>query len=179
MIILQGAPDPDFRTWDASGLVEKCDLRRMPRKAPTVHADRRELLLLAGCRKNLLLQLRRDEEVGFGAEEIQLWLDGSDLACSLGAKQDSQGACDGEADPRCQLAPLLLVKEHEVRLDFRRQGNRLCLSSMELQQENLEQPGASRRSNLHPIRLHDLLDRCLRNWVGVGRKFSVHCIRYP
>ena len=117
--------------------------------------------------------------MGFGAEEIHLRLDGSNLTCVLGAKQDSQDTCDGEADPRCQLAPFLFVKEHEVRIDFRRQGNRLRLSSMELQQENLEQPGATRRSNLHPLRLNGVLDRCLRNWVRVGRELSVHGIGYP
>ncbi len=151
----------------------------MPRKAFPVQIDKCDLPLLAGCRKDLLLHLRRDEEVGFGAEEIHFWLDSSNLTCALGAKQDSQNTCDGEADPRCQLAPLLFVKEHEVCIDFRRQGDCLCLSSMKLQQESLEQPGASRSSNLYPLRLNGVLNRHLCNWVGMGREFFSHGTGYP
>src|SRR5208282_5542730 len=36
---------------------------------------------------------------------------------------------------------------------------RRCLSSMKLQQESLEQPGASRSSNLYPLRLNGVLNR--------------------
>ena len=37
--LLAGCPRPGFRTWDASGLVEKRNLRRVPRKAFPVHVD--------------------------------------------------------------------------------------------------------------------------------------------
>lgn len=77
--------------------------------------------------------------MGFIAEEIHLRLDGGNLTSALGAKQDSQDTCDGEAGPRCQLTPLLFVNEDEVRMEVSRQGNRFGLSSVELQREKPEQ----------------------------------------
>jgi hypothetical protein len=64
-------------------------------------------------------------------------------------------------------------------MEVRRQGNRLGLSSIELQRKKPEQAAALRRSNLYLIRSNRVLDRRLRNWVGVGREFRSHGIGYP
>ena len=97
-------------------LVEKRNQRRVP---PPLFACRAQ---------NLCLQRRRNEEVSFVAEESHLRLDGGNLPSALGTQQDTHDTCDSEAGLRGQLAPLLFVNEDEVRIEIRRQGNRLGLS---------------------------------------------------